>query len=106
MYHIDYKKELIIMNKGELIDAVIEVKPKDFKSHAAAARTVDAVFSVIMSRVAAGESVAIQGFGTFLSVEREARVCRNPQTGENVEVPAHLTPKFKPSKSFKDALLK
>lgn len=94
------------MTKSELVDAVIDRYPKDSKSHAATVRTVDAVFSIIMNRVSAGESVSIAGFGTFEPIERAARVCVNPQTGENIEVPAHLAPKFKPSKRFKESVNK
>ena len=41
------------------------------------------------------------GFGTFKQVSRAARKCRNPKTGEAVEVPAKKTVKFKVSKSTK-----
>ncbi len=38
------------------------------------------------------------------SVERSARVCRNPQNGEPIEVPAHRVPKAKFGKMFKEAV--
>jgi len=39
----------------------------------------------------------IKDFGSFKVVERNARACRNPQTGEMLEVPAKKVVKFKPS---------
>ena len=54
-------------------------------SSAEAKRIVDATFDVIADRVAAGEEVAIGGFGKFSVTERSARQGRNPQTGETME---------------------
>ena len=43
-------------------------------------------------------------FGTFETTERAARMGRNPQTGEDMEIPASKAPKFKVGKAFKDAV--
>lgn len=93
------------MNKSELVQAVkAECRPKDFASNAAAERAVAAVFNVVGNQMKAGEEVTIQGFGTFTTVAREARVARNISTGETIEVPAKVCPKFKASKKLKDAV--
>ena len=93
------------MFKPDLVDAVIASSKKgDFKSHAAAERAVNSVFNIIKDQVAKGESVSISGFGTFKSVDREARVYKNMTTGEDIYVDAHKAPKFQPSKKFKDML--
>src|SRR5262249_5693859 len=44
------------------------------------------------------------GFGSFRVRQRNARVGRNPKTGEKVEVPAKRVPYFKPSKELKDLI--
>lgn len=51
-----------------------------------------------------GDAVAINGFGTFETKQREARTGRNPRTGEPVEIAASTTVAFKPAKALKDSL--
>jgi DNA-binding protein HU-beta len=63
---------------------------------------LDETFEAIKETVATGDKVNIAGFGAFEVKEREARTCRNPQTGQSVEVPSSKAPKFRPGKSFKD----
>ena len=86
------------MNKAELAAEVAErlhgVEPD-------ARQYVDTVFDVIMRRVAAGERVQILGFGTFDSVGRAARVGRNPRTGEAIQVPAGVSPRFHAGQKFR-----
>ena len=48
--------------------------------------------------------VTLVGFGTFSAKKREARTGRNPQSGEEVKIAAGKAPKFKFSKSIKDAV--
>ena len=89
------------MNKGELADAV----GKSFggnKSMGAAA--VDAVLGAITDALAGGDKVQISGFGTFEVRHREARMGRNPRTGEPVQIKASNSPAFKAGKSFKEAV--
>ena len=47
---------------------------------------------------------AIIGFGTFETIERAERVCRNPRTGETLTVGPKTALKFKASTTMKDAL--
>jgi DNA-binding protein HU-beta len=89
------------MNKGELADAV----GKSFggnKTMGAAA--VDAVLGAITDALAGGDKVQISGFGTFEVRHREARMGRNPRTGEPVQIKASNSPAFKAGKSFKEAV--
>ena len=65
---------------------------------------VDAVFSTIQDALAEGEKVQLIGFGNFEVRERAARKGRNPQTGEEIEIPASKVPAFKPGKALKDAV--
>lgn len=51
-----------------------------------------------------GEKVTIFGFGSFSVVERKARMGRNPRTGEEIEIPAAKTVKFKPAEKLKEVV--
>lgn len=65
---------------------------------------IDAFLDEIKSGVSKGEKIAIPKFGSFELNERAARECRNPQTGERMQVSACKVPKFKPAKDFKDCV--
>ena len=91
------------MNKTELIAKVqenidIEVSKKDLTT------ILDGIIETIKTNVASGEKIALVGFGTFEAVERAARECKNPRTGEPVHVEASKAPKFKAGKAFKDVV--
>ena len=51
-----------------------------------------------------GEKVTLVGFGSFESRARAAKVCKNPQTGATINVPATKVPVFKAGKGLKDAV--
>jgi DNA-binding protein HU-beta len=85
------------MNKRDLIDAISD-RLGDKKS---ATEAVNAVLDTIQSAVAAGDKVAITGFGVFEKSERPARTARNPATGAAIEVPASSVPKFRAGADFK-----
>lgn len=89
------------MNKTELINAVAE---KTELSKKDATSAVDAVFEVITGSLQKSEKVQLIGFGNFEVRERAARKGRNPQTGEEIEIPASNVPAFKPGKALKDAV--
>ena len=65
---------------------------------------VDTVIGEIVEALAEGESVTLAGFGTFSTKGREARMARNPRTGETVQVAAKRVPAFKAGKVFRDAV--
>lgn len=44
------------------------------------------------------------GFGNFEVRERSARKGRNPQTGEEIDIPASKVPAFKPGKALKEGI--
>lgn len=56
------------------------------------------------SAIKAGDKVQIAGFGSFEPADRAARVGRNPQTGEEIQIAASKTVKFKAGKAFKALL--
>ena len=67
-------------------------------------QVVDIFFDEISDRLAEGGRVELRGFGAFSTREREARVGRNPRTGEAVEVPAKRVPYFKAGKDIRKRL--
>lgn len=91
------------MNKTELIEALAA---KTDMTKAAAARALDGLTEIIGEQLAAGEQVAILGFGTFSVTERAARTGRNPSTGAEIKIAASKAPKFAPGKSLKDTVKK
>ncbi|HEY4602516.1 MAG TPA: HU family DNA-binding protein [Cerasibacillus sp.] len=89
------------MNKTELINAVAE---KSELSKKDAGKAVDAVFETVMDSLSKGEKVQLIGFGNFEVRQRSARKGRNPQTGEEIQIPASKVPAFKPGKALKEAV--
>lgn len=62
------------------------------------------MFNGITESLVKGAKVQLVGFGSFEVRERSARKGRNPQTGEEIEIPATKNPAFKPGKQLKDAV--
>lgn len=89
------------MNKSQLIDKIAE--DADI-SKAAAGRALDSFINAVTGALAADDSVALVGFGTFSVRERAARTGRNPQTGESINIEAAKIPSFKAGKALKDAV--
>lgn len=89
------------MNKSELVTEVAEAT--DF-SKKDVNKLVDAVFEAISNALQNGDKVQLVGFGNFEVRERSARKGRNPQTGEEIEIPASRIPAFKPGKALKDGI--
>ena len=89
------------MNKTELVNAVVtksELTKQDSK------KAVDALFETISNTLAKEEKIQLLGFGTFEVRERAERTGRNPQTGEEMTIPASKVPAFKPGKELKEAV--
>ncbi|MGE1114668.1 HU family DNA-binding protein [Priestia megaterium] len=89
------------MKKTELVDAVAtqaELSKQDAK------KAVEALFETISNTLAKEEKIQLIGFGTFEVRERAARTGRNPQTGEEMTIPASKAPAFKPGKELKEAV--
>ena len=88
-------------NKADLIDGVASKSGLTKKDATAA---VEALFDVVTENLADGERVQVIGFGSFEVRDRAARKGRNPQTGEEIEIPATKVPAFKAGKGLKDAV--
>ncbi|MDI9514121.1 MAG: HU family DNA-binding protein [Clostridiaceae bacterium] len=87
------------MNKAELISAVAQQTGLTKKDSEAA---IDAFVSVVEDTLSKQEKVVLVGFGTFEVKERAARKGRNPQTKEEIMIPASKAPVFKAGKALKD----
>ncbi|WZH52282.1 MAG: HU family DNA-binding protein [Nocardioides alkalitolerans] len=86
------------MNKKELVD---QVAAATGQSKGDAESAANAVFDAIAKALAAGDKVAVAGFGTFETRERAARTGRNPQTGEEIQIAASTSPAFKAAAALK-----
>lgn len=89
------------MNKQDLVAVVAETGEL---SKAKAGEVLDAVFDAISQSLKAKQEVRLVGFGTFSTSRRKAGKGRNPRTGEEIEIAASTTVRFKPGKSLKDDL--
>lgn len=89
------------MNKAELIAAMVEkaeISKKD------AEKALKAFEEVVTEELKNDGKIQLVGFGTFEVAQRAARIGRNPQTGEDMEISESKAPKFKAGKALKDAV--
>ncbi len=91
------------MNKAELVAAVAAKTGETKKS---AEEAVNAFVDVITESLTKGDKVQLVGFGSFEVRKRAARKGRNPQTKEEIKIPASKAPVFKAGKALKDLVNK
>jgi integration host factor subunit beta len=87
------------MTKAELVEKVankINLTKKETEG------IVSIIFQSITDSLTEGDKVELRGFGSFRIRERNARVGRNPKSGEKVEVPAKKVPFFKAGKELRE----
>ena len=89
------------MNKAELVADVAE---RIHEPKMKAEEAVDAVFEALRDALKRGDEVRLPAFGVFVVAETSARKARNPQTGQEVLVPAGKRARFRPAKALKDVL--
>ncbi|WP_420396991.1 integration host factor subunit beta [Nioella sp.] len=65
---------------------------------------VSAIFEEIIGALSRGDRVELRGFGAFSVKKRDARIGRNPRTGESVHVEEKHVPFFKAGKLLRDRL--
>jgi len=90
------------MTKSELILRLAERNPHLYQRDVE--RIVSTIFEEIGAALARGDRVELRGFGAFSIKERNARVGRNPRTGEAVQVSRKFVPFFKTGKDLRDRL--
>jgi DNA-binding protein HU-beta len=89
------------MTKADLVAAMAKASGG---SKVAAERALNAVIEDVFDALKKGRRVTIGGFGTFMVSRRAERNGRNPRTGKALTIPACRVPRFKPSRTLKDAL--
>ena len=89
------------MNKAELVEAISKITQQ---TKADTERTIDAFIETVTKNVKKKDGVKLVGFGTFATSNRKARVGRNPQTGEEIHIPARKVPVFRPGKELKESV--
>ncbi|MGP1608224.1 MAG: HU family DNA-binding protein [Clostridium sp.] len=91
------------MNKTELVEAIVaktEGTKKNAELHLAA------FLDVVTEALQKEEKIQLVGFGTFEVRRRAKRKGRNPQTNEEMIIPASKAPVFKAGKALKDKVNK
>ena len=89
------------MTKADLIDEVSKLAELTRKDSEV---IVETIFDSIVRSLRVGDKIEIRGFGSFRTRQRNARIGRNPKTGDKVDVPAKRVPFFKPSKELRDSV--
>lgn len=91
------------MNKTELIAAIAD---KSGLTKADAEKSLNTFIDAVTDALSDNDKVQLVGFGTFEVSERAERTGRNPQTGEEIIIPACKVLKFKAGKVLKEAVNK
>ena len=90
------------MIKSELVLKVAEKYPHLYQRDVE--KIVSSIFDEITEALARGDRVELRGFGAFAAKTREARIGRNPRTGETVAIADKRTPSFKTGKELRQRL--
>jgi DNA-binding protein HU-beta len=91
------------MTKTEFIYRVCEESGLTKKD---AASAIEAALDTITRALARGDQVRLVGFGTFEVHQRASRKGRNPQTGDQLRIPARKSPFFRAGRGLKKAVAK
>jgi len=90
------------MIRSELIQKIADENPHLFQRDVE--RIVNTIFEEVIEAMARGDRVELRGFGAFSVKKRDARMRRNPNTGESVPVEEKHVPFFKTGKLLRDRL--
>ena len=90
------------LNRMAISDAVFR---KIGLSRNESAKLVDAVLDNVSGALVRGEKVKLSSFGTFSMRQKSARVGRNPQTGQEVPIPARKVLTFRASDQMKKRVM-
>ena len=89
------------MNKKELIE---EIALKAGLTKKDAGLAIEAFTDTVIETLVKGDTVALLGFGTFITQPRTGRDGINPSTGERIKIPASTSAKFKVGATLKEAI--
>jgi len=90
------------MTKSELVMRISERNPHLYQRDVE--RIVSTIFEEITGALTRGDRVELRGFGAFSVKGRNARVGRNPRTGETVQVSRKYVPYFKAGKELRERM--
>lgn len=93
----------MVLHKIDLVNAVANEANLSKKDANAA---VDAILASIKTSLENGDVVTLTGFGKFEVRDRAPHKGRNPQTGEEIDIPATKVPAFKAGKLLREAVNK
>ena len=88
-------------NKMDLVEKVAETIGC---TKADGERALEAVIDMITMMLKKGEEVSVAGLGIFEAKTRAGRTGRNPRTGATIQIKSMRVPKFRASKTLKDAV--
>ena len=90
------------MTKSELI---LKITSKNsYLYHKDVYKIIDTLFNSVTKALKDGDRVELRGFGTFTTKLRNARIGRNPKTGDPVAIPQKKMPFFKMGKLMKERI--
>jgi len=90
------------MIKSELVQKIADRYPELYQRDAE--NVVNAILDEIGNALARGDRVEIRGFRAFSTKQRDARVGRNPRTGDHVPVEEKLVPVFRAGKEMRERI--
>jgi len=91
------------MNKSELIEALADDMKLPVRE---AASITNTIIDTMTNALAAGDSIEIRGFGSFVVKEYGSYIGRNPKTGEKIKVAPKKLPFFKVGKDLRESVNK
>ncbi|HEX9502735.1 MAG TPA: HU family DNA-binding protein [Patescibacteria group bacterium] len=90
------------MTKSEVLNALAE---KTGKTRKEVGEMLDAIANLAYAEAKNSGEFTLPGLGKLLKKHREARMGRNPATGESIKIPAKTVVKFRVAKAAKDSIL-
>jgi integration host factor subunit beta len=90
------------MTKSELVQRLCEHNPHLYRRDL---QVIVSIFDEIAAALSRGDRVELRGFGTFSVRKRDARIGRNPSSGDSIEVSEKHVPFFRTGKQLRNRLL-
>lgn len=90
------------MTKADIIERIYERVGGLSKKEAS--QIVETIFDLMKSTLEAGDKIKLSGFGNFVVRDKNSRIGRNPQTGNEITISARRVLTFKPSQVLKNTL--
>ena len=88
------------MTKSELIESLCSLKI--YLSSKQLEDSINIIVESMSQTLESGDRIEVRGFGSFSLHFREARMGRNPKTGEKVQLDGKYVPHFKPGKELRE----